>query len=90
MIKHILFDLDGCLTDSFEGISNCVMYAMKKFGVEITDRNSLRPFVGPPLVYAFHAYMGLSEEDSIQATEFYRERYKVIGLFEKNVYDEVY
>ncbi len=89
MIKHILFDLDGCLTDSYEGISNCVMYAMKKFGVEITDRNTLRPFVGPPLVYAFQKYAGLSEDDAHKATAYYRERYQDTGLFENRVYDGV-
>ncbi len=88
-MKHILFDLDGCLTDSFEGISNCVIYAMEKFGVKIEDVSSIRPFVGPPLVYSFEKYMNLSKEDAHKATEYYRERYKDIGIFENRVYEGV-
>ena len=90
MIKHILFDLDGCLTDSYEGISNSVMYALKKFGIEKNERSFIRLFVGPPLVYAFQEYAGLNEEDAHKATAYYRERYKDKGLFENRVYDGVY
>ncbi len=89
MIKHVLFDLDGCLTDSFEGISKCVKYALGKFGIERKDEAFLRLFVGPPLVYAFQEYAGLNEEDAKKATAYYRERYKEKGIFENRVYNGV-
>ena len=41
MYQHLLFDLDGTLTDPGLGITNSVMYALKKFGVEVSDRASL-------------------------------------------------
>lgn len=44
-----LFDLDGTITDSALGITNSVMYALKKFGIEETDRTKLYKFIGPPL-----------------------------------------
>ena len=90
MIKHILFDLDGCLTDSYEGISKCVIYALGKFGIETSDRDFIRLFVGPPLVYAFQEYADLSEDDAYKATAYYRERYQDKGLFENRVYEGVY
>ena len=46
MKKTILFDLDGTLTDSGEGIINCVIYALERFGLPIPTRDSLRYFVG--------------------------------------------
>ena len=48
-----LFDLDGTLIDSSEGIINSVIYALKKFGIEETEREKLHAFIGPPLTDSF-------------------------------------
>ena len=53
MKKKILFDLDGTLTDSGEGIINCAVYALQKFALPIPPREELRKFVGPPLHESF-------------------------------------
>ncbi len=87
--KHILFDLDGTITDSQEGIFNCVEYALEKFGIKVKNRNELNPFIGPPLVYAFKEYYNFSEEDAKKATAFYRERYSTVGMFENKLYDGI-
>ena len=86
MYKYILFDLDGTLTNPELGITNCVMYALEKFGIKENDRKKLHPFIGPPLTYSFHNFYGLSEEESKQAVAFYRERFSVKGLYENEVY----
>ena len=86
MLNYILFDLDGTLTDPGIGITNSVMYALKKFGIEITDRTSLYNFIGPPLMYSFQTFHGFSEEDSTQAVKYYREYFSVHGLYENEVY----
>ena len=49
MYKAILFDLDGTLTDSGEGIMKSVQYALEKLGKPEDDLEKLRVFVGPPL-----------------------------------------
>ena len=54
--EYILFDLDGTLTDSGKGIANSVLYALKKFGIEVEDRSKLYRFVGPPLLDSFERY----------------------------------
>lgn len=87
MFDVYLFDLDGTLTDPREGITNSVAYALKKFGIEVADKRSLYKFIGPPLVDAFAEYYGFSPEDSKKATEFYRETFRVKGIFENEVYD---
>ena len=56
MKKYIFFDLDGTLTDSAEGITNSVAYALKRNGIFVEDKTSLNVFVGPPLVESFMKY----------------------------------
>lgn len=90
MYDYLLFDLDGTLTDPAEGITNSVAYALNKFGIEVKDKSTLYKFIGPPLVDAFSEYYGFSKEDSEKATAYYRETFRVKGLFENRVYDGVY
>ena len=46
---YLLFDLDGTLTDPKEGITKAVQYALKHYGIQVDDLDSLCPFIGPPL-----------------------------------------
>ena len=55
-MKFVFFDLDGTLTDPGIGITNSVMYALNKFGIEVKDRTELYPFIGPPLIPSFMNY----------------------------------
>ena len=88
-MKCVIFDLDGTLTQSEEGIWNCVRYAAESLGFPEPDVATLRKFVGPPLSYSFHEYLGMTEEMAEQAVAKYRERYSVVGLFENRVYPGV-
>lgn len=81
------FDLDGTLTDSSLGITNSVMYALKKYGIEETDRTKLYPFIGPPLAVSFENFYGFSREQCMEAIGFYREYYQDKGIFENRIYD---
>ena len=89
MYQHLLFDLDGTLTDPGLGITNSVMYALKKFGIEVSDRASLYKFIGPPLLDSFREFYGFSDEESELAIRYYREYFSRQGLFENEVYDGV-
>lgn len=81
------FDLDGTITDSAPGITNSVIYALKKYGIEENDYEKLCKFIGPPLDVSFQEYYGFSKEQSLEAIEYYREYYKDKGIFENSVYD---
>ena len=86
MRKAVIFDLDGTLTRSEEGIWNCVKYAAQKLGFPEPDAPTLRKFIGPPLGYSFREYMGMDEAMADKAVATYRERYNVVGLFENRVF----
>ena len=88
MKKTILFDLDGTLTDSGEGIINCVIYALDRFGLPIPPRDSLRYFVGPPLHESF-VKQGVPADRAEEAVAVYRERYVPTGMFENTPYPGV-
>lgn len=88
MIKYILFDLDGTLTNPKEGITKCVQHALRHFGIE-RECDELVSFIGPPLKEQFMRYASLSEKDGERAVEIYRERFAPIGLFENEIYDGI-
>ena len=85
MPKSILFDLDGTLTDSGEGIINCAAPALEHFGIPIPQRDALRVFVGPPLHDTFRQF-GVPEDQVDEAIRIYRSRYVPIGKFENTPY----
>lgn len=85
MPKTILFDLDGTLTDSGEGIINCAALALEHFGIPVPDRQTMRVFVGPPLHETFVKF-GIPDEKADEAVEVYRSRYHTVGKFENTPY----
>ncbi len=89
MYKLILFDLDGTLTESGEGITKSVQYALEKIGKPEADLEKLNVFVGPPLMEQFMKYAKLDKETARRAVEFYRERYSSVGIYENRLYDGV-
>ncbi|MBQ9838359.1 MAG: HAD hydrolase-like protein [Oscillospiraceae bacterium] len=89
MAKTILFDLDGTLTDSGEGILNCVELALRHFNLPIPDRQALRVFVGPPLHETFLKF-GVAEENVEEAVAVFRSRYTTVGKFENTPYPGVH
>ncbi len=86
MYKNILFDLDGTLTDPKIGITKSVAYALKHFGIEVDDLDSLCHFIGPPLAVSFAKYYGFDEDKCKEAILVYREYFSVTGKFENEVY----
>lgn len=88
MIKYILFDLDGTLTNPKEGITKCVQYALRHFNIE-RECDALTEFIGPPLKEQFMKYASLSEKEAEEAVRLYRERFAPIGIFENEIYDGV-
>lgn len=83
--KTILFDLDGTLTDSGEGIMNCAALALEHFHIPVPSREEMRVFVGPPLTSTFRSF-GIPEEQVAEAVKVFRSRYVPVGIYENAPY----
>lgn len=88
MYDYILFDFDGTVFDTLEGISKSVRYAINKHGMD-AELEALRCFAGPPLVDMFMERFGVDRAMGEQLTEDFRERYNPIGLYECRVFPGV-
>ncbi len=84
---HLLFDLDGTLTDPMEGITRSVRYALRHFGIEVTDLRELTPFIGPPLAESFREFYGFDGERIPEAIRVMREYFNERGWCENRLYD---
>lgn len=90
MKQYLLFDLDGTLTDPKVGITTCVQYALKDFGIDEPDLDKLEPFIGPPLKDSFMKYYQMTDEQADRAVEKYRERFRDTGIFENELYGGIH
>ena len=88
MWNTILFDLDGTLTDSQEGIINAISYALDYMGVHM-ERGELVKFIGPPLLESLPEYCGFNLKQSEDAIERFREYYQARGWLENAPYPGV-
>lgn len=89
MYKYLLFDLDGTITKSEEGIFNCMRYAMDWAGVLYPEPEVFRTFIGPSLYDSFANTLHMDDAQAKVMVAKYRERYNSVGLFEAEVYDGV-
>ncbi len=87
---NLLFDLDGTLTDPFEGITKCIAHALVMLGRPAPPRENLRWCIGPPLKNSLAKLLG-SDDDPLaeKALAIYRERFGSVGLFENRVYEDI-
>lgn len=85
----ILFDLDGTITDSAPGIMRSVSYALEKMDFPPAPYETLRRFIGPPLMDSFMRLTNMTEEEASQAIKYYRELYNADAKFDAFVYDGV-
>ena len=85
-MTYLFFDLDGTLTDPFEGIANSIEYALGRMGKPLPERDFLRRFIGPPLIPSFRDFLGMTEAEAEAALGYYREYFSTRGLFENEPY----
>ena len=89
MYNTVIFDLDGTLIDSEEGIMNSFAYTFEKLGMAVPSRGEMGAFIGPPLFYSFETICGLGKEGAERAVEIYREYFGKYGVNQNTVYDGV-
>ena len=88
MPTHVYFDLDGTLTDPYEGITKCFLYALDKLGFPHPSEEYLLACIGPPLYDTFPPLV--VEELTPKAVDLYRERFDEIGWLENIPYDGIH
>lgn len=89
MFRAVLFDLDGTITDSAEGITKSVQYALLNLGIQVSDPRELTCFVGPALFQQFQQYAGLNPQQATLAVQKFRERFSKVGIYENAVYEGI-
>ena len=87
--SHIIFDLDGTLTDNTQGIGNSIQYALKKMQIDGYSEDILNQFIGPPLQWGFKNVFGMNERNTELAVGYFREYYSTKGLLENEPYPGV-
>lgn len=87
--KLIIFDLDGTILDTSEGIKSAVKYAISEFGLDLPSDAILDSFIGPPIQWSLQALYGLSDERATLISQAFRERYKTVDLFKAKPYDNL-
>ena len=86
---HIIFDLDGTLTDNTRGIGNSIKYALTQMHIEGYSEETLKQFIGPPLQWGFSNLFGMNERNTKLAVEYFREYFGEKGLYENEPYPGV-
>ncbi len=84
---YVLFDFDGTVVDTGEGILKSLQYSFEQMGRDIPDMSELKKFIGPPVYYSYTHYYGVSEQEVDEYIRKYRERYKIKGIYECALYD---
>lgn len=90
MIKNVIFDLDGTLLDTTEGVLESVKYSAKELGYPELSDKELRTFIGPPVQLSFKKYYGCDDKRAQMAADLFRKHYKDASLFKAKPYDGIY
>jgi phosphoglycolate phosphatase len=89
--SHLIFDLDGTLTDPREGITRCFLHVLERLQLPLRPQRELERFIGPPLRDALAELIGTRDAEQVeQATTLYRERFATTGLFENFPYPGIH
>lgn len=86
---HVLFDLDGTLTNPRLGIGNSLKYALRQMHMDGFSNEILEKFVGPPLQDSFKNLFGMNERNTALAVEHFRTYFGEKGLYENEPYDGI-
>ena len=84
---YVIFDFDGTVVDTGEGILKSLQYSFQQMGHEVPELSDLKKFIGPPIYYSYTHYYGVSEDEVGEYIKKYRERYWNQGIYECQLYE---
>lgn len=85
----VIFDFDGTICDTGEGILKSAKYALDAFGYDAPPYTELTCFIGPPLLVTFQEEFGADPMTADALVKKYRERYTNEGLYESSLYEGI-
>lgn len=85
----VLWDFDGTLVDTSEGIFHSLRIAFARMGMPIPEIETLEQFIGPPMLYSFQTFLGYSLEQAEQGVQLFRQDYETKGIYKSHVYDGI-
>lgn len=86
----VIFDVDGTLLDTTEGVLNSVKYAIKEKNLDLPSDECLRRFIGPPIQNSFAKQYGLEGVELQELTDLFRNRYKTKELLKAEPYEDIF
>lgn len=89
MIKHVIFDLDGTLFDTSEGILKSIKYTLAQLEVPLPSEEIQKKFIGPPIEKSFEKIMGFSKDKAKEAASIFRKAYPSLYLYDAEIYDGI-
>jgi phosphoglycolate phosphatase len=89
LYQYIIFDLDGTLIKSEEGLYDSITYALEKSGVDPGDRKDMKRMIGPVLWESFQKFYNMSAEEADKANAYFVEAYEREGIYNVSLYDGV-
>lgn len=90
MYKAAIFDVDGTLLDTTEGVLASVKYAIQAHGLKELSREQLKNFIGPPIQDSFKYFYNTNEEMTQKLAETFRNQYKTFDLFKAKPYEGIF
>ncbi|MCR4688962.1 MAG: HAD hydrolase-like protein [Saccharofermentans sp.] len=89
-IEAVLFDVDGTILDTSEGIVNSVKDTINKYGLEMLPQSELLKFIGPPMEWSMESRLGLKGDRLKEAVGYFRDIYAHKNLMQAKPYDGIY
>ena len=89
MYKCILFDMDGTLVNSYEGIYNSYEYAFKKMNIEFKGKEFVENAIGAPLILTLENLCNMKKDEILKAVEYYRNYYNEKGKSQVKAYNGI-
>lgn len=85
-----VFDVDGTLLDTTEGVLAAVRYTIKENNLPELTEQQLKTFIGPPIQDSFEKYYHFDNKKLQNLADCFRNRYKDIDLLKARPYDGIY
>lgn len=87
--SYVIFDFDGTIADTSEGVMASIIFALESYGYEVPDESVLRKFLGPSLIDGFMNNIGVDEEMAKKLTAKYRELYTDNAMYLLKLFDGI-